>query len=579
MTQEAHDVFLSYARENLGWVRQHLYEPLRKTRTAEGRPPRIFFDLGEDGIQIGQDFKAAIDNAIEHMHKFVPVYSQEYFQKDMCIYELELAQSRDMNFRNALLLPVLIDPRGAGKIPFAFRRLNYLTTDDPDWLKKLCVSLELTIAVDNVTLTFVDNPQNVFTNHTLPVVRVAATASGKPIAYEEEITLSAEAGTLLGTVRSRTSNGIATFLDLSVAEAVGPTRLVATAATAGKASSDLFSVYTPPPPVRLDAATTAENSARVWASESGEVVFFETGRHFAILQPRRAHIFGTDGALKCSESLSNPIRIVRRKGKWLALADWKGNIYRFGADGERLVIPLGSKMQGIMAPADLDFDGDCMFVAFWNGMVFRIDEQGKQETVVRDAAGIQVIGVSEDRLFTCDFAGNLRVYRQGRLVNSATLEPTLWLLTRAPSGLLGVGDRRFYHISSDGTRVMGFDMALGEVASVLESSKLPVVTDVEGKSIRFDHNLAIAASISLQPGAAAVSADDEGLYCTFRNRDGAQLLVHRDRIVYSQTGGFLAVNPQGDCFAISDGTRTELVSVSDLKDLIQQAASSSIGPR
>lgn len=57
-------------------------------RTREGRPARVFFDVGEHGIQVGQDFQTAIDQAIERTHKFLPVYSRYYFNKAMCRLEL-----------------------------------------------------------------------------------------------------------------------------------------------------------------------------------------------------------------------------------------------------------------------------------------------------------------------------------------------------------------------------------------------------------------------------------------------------------------------------------------------------------
>ena len=54
------DIFISYAREDLEWVRGNLYEPLSRCRTGSGRRPRIFFDVGEEGIGIGMSFIDAI---------------------------------------------------------------------------------------------------------------------------------------------------------------------------------------------------------------------------------------------------------------------------------------------------------------------------------------------------------------------------------------------------------------------------------------------------------------------------------------------------------------------------------------
>ncbi len=55
------DVFISYASEDRDWVRTNIYQPLLGCMFADGRVPRIFFDmsdLDEDselGVTIGSD--------------------------------------------------------------------------------------------------------------------------------------------------------------------------------------------------------------------------------------------------------------------------------------------------------------------------------------------------------------------------------------------------------------------------------------------------------------------------------------------------------------------------------------------
>ena len=566
---EPHDVFLSYAREDLAWVREHLYAPLLRTRTACGRPPRIFFDLGKDGIQVGQDFKKTIDNAIENVAKFVPVYSWKYFQKDMCIYELELAQSRDMNFCNQVLLPLLIDQAGAGKIPFAFRRLNYLSIDDPEWFKKLCAGLELLPYSEKITLAFLDPPGDVFANHTLPVVRVAVEDGGQRIGYEEEVKLAAASGQLLGTTTAKTKAGIATFDDLSIGDAVGKTRLIASATAAADVTSEPFHVF-PRAASPVAAAQPVQAAAQVTLPSSGEVVFFQSGQHVAVLEENQASVYGVDGAPCGAVPLRAPIRLVRRAVDHLVLADWAGNVYLLAADGNHNTWALGRPGAGFAVPADVDVQQGAIFAAFWNGAVYQLAADRQAELIHREADGIQATGVYGDRLYVADFAGNLRIYRNRRLVNSATLEPTIWLLAAAADCLVAVGERRFYHIAPDGARVRGFDMPLAELAAVYELSDRPVVTDVRGRGIRFDKDLAISSAVSVQPGARPVSADDGGRYCIFHNPDGTRTLLQRDRIVFSHAAGSLAVSPSGHLFALGDERQVLLYEERQLKQIIEQ---------
>lgn len=567
---EPHDVFISYAREDSDWVRQNLYAPLQKCRTAYGLPPRIFFDVGEDGIQIGEDFQAAIDLAIEKAHKFVPVYSATYFRKEMCLTELRLARSRDCGFQQGLLLPIVIDDTGADQIPFAYRTLNYLSVNtDREWFGKLAKALGLRHSSEVLALQFCDQPGDVFVNHTLPVVRVAFHADGATSDYDDEITISAERGRLLGTTTIRTCDGIASFADLSIADIVGETRLIARSSRVARVESDPFTVFS-----RADLSHTEPaipgQSGHVTISATGEAVFFETGRHVSVIQPRRLSVFSIDGKVILNESvaLRPPVHLVRRSGGRLVLADLHGNVSLVCDDGRYREWRFGESVNGFVVPADVDIDHDDIYVSFWSGSVFRLRDSGEAEHVLKDDGGIQALAVYGNQLFTCDFSGNLRTYRNGRLVNTAIVEPVIRSLMGTPTCLVGVGDRRFYHISPDEKRVIDLEMPLSNVASVYELSERPIVIDVDGKGIRFDTNLVITATVYTQPGAEPVSADNEGKYCVFRNPDATRTLLVRDRIVFSHAQGCLAISPLGDLFAIGDESTIRLYSSSEFQELI-----------
>jgi hypothetical protein len=221
-------------------------------------------------------------------------------------------------------------------------------------------------------------------------------------------------------------------------------------------------------------------------------------------------------------------------------------------DGSGLDISFAPGGRGFAIPADADLVGNEIYIGFWEGSLYRISDQGKCELYLKDPAGIQVLGVYGERVFTCDFSGNLRTYRNRRHVNTVAIERLVWSLQDAAECLIAVGDRQFYHISFDGNRVLGFDMPIGNIQSVYELSALPVVMDNEGKGIRFNSNLVITSSILTQPGSQPVSADDAGDYCVLQNPDGTHTLQHRGRIVFSTSEGPLAISPLGKMFAMGE---------------------------
>lgn len=566
-----HDVFISYAREDSEWVRTHLYEPLRRCRTADGRPPRVFFDVGEHGVQVGQDFLTAIESAIERVLKFVPVYSDRYFEKEMCFHELRLARTRDPLFDKQFLLPVLIDDHGAEKVPFSFRPLHYLRHGDSEWFGKLCQSLGLRPSQEELALAFLDQPEDAFANHTLPPIRISAQSNGSVVQYDEQITLRAERGQLLGTTTVKLQGGLATFAGLSIANWSGTTCLVASCPTLGETASRSFNVVSRPIFASASANTCGGGESQV-LNVSGEVVFFAGGRHLAVFRDDSVRTFSLDGRPLMPEPMAvhAPLRLVRRRNEDLVAADWEGNVYLVSTDGTCREWRFGQGAAGFIVPADVDLTEGQIHVAFWNGSIFRLDRTGAAEALAHDPAGVQAIGVHGDRIFTCDFAGNLRVYRNGRLVNTNAIEPVIWLLRETRNCLVAVGDRKFYHISPDGSRVIDFELPLAEVLAVYELSDQPVVMDVAGKAIRFNEELVVRSVHHAQAGAVPSSADDRGESVIFRHRDGTRTLSLGERVVFSHTGGCLAVNPQGDMFALGAEDSLRLYSRPAFMDLIRR---------
>nr|MDQ3806043.1 toll/interleukin-1 receptor domain-containing protein [Acidobacteriota bacterium] len=233
-----YDVFISYAHEDRAWVSENLYKPLLRCQTADGRRPRVFFDIGDEGISIGESFMNVLVHAILNSKKFLPVYSRNYFDKKMCQYELTKAHQFDPGGESAKINPILIDP--AVVVPIAVNHIHYGNISSPDWFPRLCKSLGLIPAAEQTALKFLDQPADVTVSHTLPPLRVAVVCAERVVPREEQVTVAAEAGRLEGTLTVKTEGGVATFADLSMSTPVGATRLVASAYGHEPAHSEPF---------------------------------------------------------------------------------------------------------------------------------------------------------------------------------------------------------------------------------------------------------------------------------------------------------------------------------------------------
>jgi hypothetical protein len=87
-----YDVFISYAHEEGAWVSEHVYMPLRDARLPDGAKLSIFFDTSS--IRSGVSWQDKISLAIDGSRFVVPVYSEIYFKKPYCRFEIKRAHRK-----------------------------------------------------------------------------------------------------------------------------------------------------------------------------------------------------------------------------------------------------------------------------------------------------------------------------------------------------------------------------------------------------------------------------------------------------------------------------------------------------
>ena len=125
---DVYDIFLSYSRtpkENAAWVAENLYVPLSK-QLIDGRPLRVFFD--QTSIRVGSAWYFKLAESIQGSRCFVAVYSDEYFQKDFCKFEMGKAAVRLIKDRHFAVVPIM---RGDVKVPPAFEHIQSLPATTP----------------------------------------------------------------------------------------------------------------------------------------------------------------------------------------------------------------------------------------------------------------------------------------------------------------------------------------------------------------------------------------------------------------------------------------------------------------
>ena len=571
-----YDVFISYAREDIKWVLKYLYEPLLQCRTIDGRHPKVFLDNGDTGIQIGDNYMVKIVNSIQNSLKLVPVYSQDYFRKEMCQYELSMAQILDPLGRRGIINPILIDKLAEQQIPLSFKLINYCSTDSEIWFDQLCISLELTKELKTIILSFVNPIENITVNHTLNPVLVQLQDE---VSEDIEVTLEMEQGELQGTLTIETVGGTATFSDLSVGTVSPQTQLVARARGAEPTRSSVFSVKAPitSPIITEDSVTP---STDVSIPSQGDAIFFADGKALIVIEQNGIRGYETNGnPFEFSKSqpltLVNRLRVIRRADSLMALADWVGNVYLLCSEGSKVVFSFCNATRGgFTVPGDIFILDNRIYVGFWNGRVIRLSLNERPVVELRHESGVQLLAVAGERIYVCGLDGKLYVYNKDRrlICPGITLEPCIHALKAYPDCLIAIGEQQAYQIKLNDLRAIPEELPLSDAIAVLAESDNPVIIDSQGKGLYINSDLVFQKSFVTTVGAIPTSCDRQGRYCVFRNPDNSRTLMVDGRIRFSHLAGTLALALDENVCALGDNSHIRILPISTLLDTEEESS-------
>jgi hypothetical protein len=135
---EKYDIFISYSHgPKAEWVEKNVYEPLTKYRKPNGDKLSIFFD--KKSIGIGEAFTSKYMWAIVDTKLFVPIVSDEYYGKNHCKNELDLAVNRYVEkLMNINMLAFNFEA-----VPTPYRTFNYIEIGkNPNFIEVITANLE-----------------------------------------------------------------------------------------------------------------------------------------------------------------------------------------------------------------------------------------------------------------------------------------------------------------------------------------------------------------------------------------------------------------------------------------------------
>ena len=136
---QKYDIFISYSHgPKAEWVEENVYKPLSEYRNSKGDKLKIFFD--KQSIGIGEAFTSKYMWAIVDTRLFLSIVSDEYYGKNHCKNELDLAINRKVE----KLIKVNLLFFNFEAIPEPYRTFNHVQVKDenPEVIKKIKSSLK-----------------------------------------------------------------------------------------------------------------------------------------------------------------------------------------------------------------------------------------------------------------------------------------------------------------------------------------------------------------------------------------------------------------------------------------------------
>jgi hypothetical protein len=510
------------------------------------------------------DWHRFLEEALRHTRCVVAVYSQTYFAKETCQWELHEAHNLKLT-EAGRFIPVLIDPGAAKKIPYIVQHVNWIPTSKVHWIDEVRKALGLRVAGPRPVLRFATLVTDVVAGHTLPPLTVTGfTPEGTPPwPAGGVITIAPDppASRLTGTLTRTTTQDTVVFSDLAFQEAAAGVKLIAISPGCEPATTPPFEVTLPeeqPHPADRD-------SDRPSIPTGGRPVFFPEGQALAVYEGRTLTIYTAAHEAAARAELNESPRLWARGQRCLAVADWSARVVRAAPDGTVLVADLpASPGARLNVPGALAFDEDTLYIGMWGGAVWRLPiDANKPEQVFDHAVGVQVLLADPSGFVVGDLEGKLTRYRGDGPEAGRTLESLLLAITRVRDFALIVGEHRIHRLDLTTGDLLQVTQPVTEITDTVPSGELATIIDAAGRCVSFDAELAVRHGFQTVPGASLAESGKDGRLLVLRYPDGTHALVRDSRTTYISRNP-MAISPDGCLAAVSDGERLLILPPEDL---------------
>jgi hypothetical protein len=313
----------------------------------------------------------------------------------------------------------------------------------------------------------------------------------------------------------------------------------------------------------------------------GRPVFFPDGRALAVLDDTTVTVYTERHEPAGSAQLKGRPRLWARGHSALAVADWSGRVLLAAPDGRIRTWDIPARDGArFSVPGALAFDGDVLHVGTWAGEIWSVPLGDEAPRAVHThPAGVQVLTADHGGFLIGGLDGTVAHVVDGRLVAEHPVEPLLLGAARMNDFGLIVGEQSVYRLDLAKGHFLRVKQPVTGITGVLPGPELTAIVDAEGQFVCFDAELAVRIGFKTVPGARPVGSALGGRLLVLENPDGSHALVREGRAT-SVSRHPLAISPDGERVAASDGSRLVVLPIADTEGEVvpQQAGAPAAAP-
>ncbi|MFI6815983.1 toll/interleukin-1 receptor domain-containing protein [Nonomuraea sp. NPDC050328] len=544
------DVFISHAGAD-SIAAGRLRDELLTCSTLDGRRPTVFLDTSPDGVLPGENWVTKLEEVLRSTRFFVPLYSESYFERQMCEWELQSAFTLTHSGQ-IKIVPVLINSSAIPSVPMSVSRIQWQDARDPIWFDRVRDALDLLPGRPFVRLRFASaEPPAQTVNLTLPEILVEVMGENIP---EVEVVAETPSGRtrLVGTTVRPVRGRRASFPDLSFPDVHERVQIVAQAPGCESTTSDWF---------RVDPVKGLPKKAEKLPTlaMAGRPFFLPDGERVAVVGPAGSALFEPDGSLIVGMGHAADLPKVSAVGDGrFATVAWSGQVVMLTAEGRSVDLRLPGRGT-LNIPCAAEFDGPDLIVGMWNGTIWKIPgDGGDPMAIAHRPEGAQGFTWSHGSLLIVGMDGTVR------LAGSEELERrfervVLGFGTLQNGHLLAVGEKRLHRLNPLTRTTVELKPLRGAHVDHRFTSDGVAVLDEYGSGVLVSSELSVRRGFQAAAGARFLGSDHDGEVMVFTYPGGSSALMVSGRVVFMSADSPMAVSPDGSKIALADDAGVRII--------------------